>query len=227
YSGVTTIANGTLQVGNGGGSGQLGSGNVLNNASLDFNRTGTNTVSGVISGTGSVTNDGTGTVILANNNTYSGPTTINAGTLQVGNGGATGQLNGNDAVTDNGTLVFNSTGGFTLAGVISGTGNLRKSGSGLLLLEGANTYAGATTIDAGGQLQFTTGNFGATPATTLITNNGTAIFDRQDNGVFFIRANIVGTGNVVKDVHNPNAGDVTFTGTNTYSGGTIIKGGAI
>jgi fibronectin-binding autotransporter adhesin len=95
------------------------------------------------------------------------------------------------------------------------------------LFQGANTYTGWTTIDAGAQLQFTTGNFGATPATSVITNNGTAIFDRQDNAVYFVNANIVGSGSVIKDVHNPNAGDITYLGTNTYTGGTIIKGGAI
>jgi fibronectin-binding autotransporter adhesin len=227
YSGVTTIGSGTLQIGDGGGSGSLGTGSVLNNGALDFHRTNSVTVNGVISGTGSVTNDGTGTVILANNNTYSGATAINAGTLQVGNGGATGQLNLNGNILDDGTIIFNSTGGFTLNGVISGAGNLIKRGSGLLLFQGANTYTGWTTVDAGAQLQFTTGNFGATPATSVITNNGTIIFDRQDNAVYFVRANIVGSGVLVKDVHNPNAGDITLTGTNTYTGNTIIKGGAI
>ncbi len=227
YSGVTTIANGELQVGNGGGSGTLGTGNILDNGSLDFNRTGSVTINSVISGSGSLTNDGTGTVILAANNTYSAGTTINAGTLQVGNAGATGQLNLNGNINDNGTIIFNRTGGFTLNGIISGTGNLIKRSSGLLLFQGANTYTGWTTIDAGAQLQFTTGNTGASTTTSVITNNGTAIFDRQDNAVYFVHANIVGSGNVVKDVHNPNAGDVTFTGTNTYTGGTTIKGGVI
>jgi fibronectin-binding autotransporter adhesin len=76
-SGATTIAGGTLQIGAGGVSGSIGTGNVTDNGILDFNRTGTLTNVGTIGGTGSVINDGSGTVILPANNSYSGGTTIN------------------------------------------------------------------------------------------------------------------------------------------------------
>src|SRR5207244_1270735 len=64
------------------------------------------TFSGVIkntAGTLSLTKIGTGTLILSGANTYSGTTTISAGTLQIGAGSTTGSL-GTGAVTDNGTL---------------------------------------------------------------------------------------------------------------------------
>src|SRR5205814_5535856 len=61
------------------------------------------TFAGIVSGIGSVSQAGGGTLILTNDNTYSGGTTISAGTLQVGAGGATGSL-GAGNVTDNGTL---------------------------------------------------------------------------------------------------------------------------
>jgi autotransporter-associated beta strand protein len=226
YSGVTTIANGVLQIGAGGASGTLGSGSIVNNASLDFNRTGTLTVSGAVSGSGWVTNDGPGTVILAANNTYSGDTTINAGTLQIGNGGGTGTLDINAGVIDNGTLVFNSTAAFTLNGVISGKGQLIKQGSGLLKLLGNNTFTGGTTVAAGGVLQICSGNQGAF-ASPVITNNGTLLFVRQDAAAFIYAGNIIGTGSVTKEANNDNFGDVTLTGTNTYTGGTFIKAGMI
>ncbi|HXJ73435.1 MAG TPA: autotransporter-associated beta strand repeat-containing protein, partial [Candidatus Dormibacteraeota bacterium] len=226
YSGATTIAGGTLQVGTGGPSGSLGGGNITDNGALIFNRSGTVT-NGVISGSGSLTLDGTGTVVLPGNNTYSGGTTINAGTLQIGTGGATGQLNGNSAIVNNGTLIFNSTGPFALGAgsTISGTGSLVKRGSGLLKLISANTYTGGTIIDPGAQLQVAEGNQGSIVGD--IANNGTLIFVRQDNGAFIMSGTISGTGLMVKDVNNPNAGDVTLTGNNTYSGGTIIRGGAV
>jgi autotransporter-associated beta strand protein len=47
---------------------------------------------------------GAGTWIITGTNNYSGGTTIAGGTLQLGNGGTTGDLLGN--VTDNGTLTF-------------------------------------------------------------------------------------------------------------------------
>jgi len=224
-SGVTTIAGGVLQIGAGGASGSIGSGNVTDNGNLDFNRSGTLTVSGVISGTGSVANDGSGIVILPGTNTYAGGTTINAGTLQIGTGGATGSLYSSGNITDNGTLIFNSTGAFTLNSAISGTGQLIKQGSGLLKLLGNNTYTGGTTINAGAALQVCTGNQGSIVGN--ITNNGSLLFVRQDTGVFVYGGNISGTGSVLKDCNNFNFGDVTFTGTNTYSGGTIICAGAI
>ena len=61
-SGAVTIAAGELQVGAGGRSGSIGSGNIVDHGSLDFNIAGTVT-NGTVSGTGSVTMEGGGTVI--------------------------------------------------------------------------------------------------------------------------------------------------------------------
>ena len=109
-SGTVTISGGTLQVG-AGGSGSLGGGNIVNNGVLDFNIAGTVT-NATISGNGQVIVDGSSTVVLPGNNTYSGGTTINSGTLQVGTGGAAGSLSGGQTITDNGLLIFNTTGSF-------------------------------------------------------------------------------------------------------------------
>jgi autotransporter-associated beta strand protein len=224
-SGATTIANGELQIGAGGASGSIGSGSINDNGVLDFNVTSTLTVSGAISGSGTVTNDGSGTVILANNDSYTGGTTVNAGTLQVGNGGSSGQLNANGTITNNSTLIFNSTGTFFLSAAINGTGQVIKQGSGLLKLLGANTYTGGTTVAAGGVLQICSGNQGAIMGN--ITNNGSLTFVRQDNSVFGVPGVISGTGSVSEDVNNTQPGDTTFSNNCTYTGGTFIKGGAI
>jgi autotransporter-associated beta strand protein len=64
---------------------------------------------GAAGGTGgSLTKAGTGTLTLTGENTYSGGTTISAGTLQLGDGGTAGSIIGN--VTDDGTLIFNRSG---------------------------------------------------------------------------------------------------------------------
>ena len=226
YSGGTLINNGTLQVG-ASPNGALGSGSVINNAALVFNRTGTLVVPGNITGSGSVTNGGTGTVILAGNNAYTGQTIINAGTLQIGNGGASGTLSIANVVTNNSLLIFNSTGFYQmLGGSINGPGNVIKRGSGLLQFWDNNTYTGWTLIDAGATLQICSGNTGAFTG-SVITNNGTLLMVRQDFGVFFYAGNIVGSGKFVKDVNNPNPGDITLTGTISPGGGTFIGGGAI
>ena len=146
YSGGTTISAGTLQLGNGGTTGSV-AGNILNNAILAFNRSNALTFGGVISGTGAVQQNGAGTTILTADNTYTGGTTINAGTLQLGNGGTAGSIVGN--VLNNGALAFNRSDAVTFGGVISGTGALQQNGAGSTNLTAANTYTGATTVNAG------------------------------------------------------------------------------
>ena len=81
-------------------------GNILDNAALIFNRSDAITYGGLISGTGGMTQLGTGTLILTANNTYTGGTTISDGTLQIGNGGATGSVTGD--ILDNAALAFRS-----------------------------------------------------------------------------------------------------------------------
>jgi fibronectin-binding autotransporter adhesin len=147
YSAITTVTSGTLQVGDGGTTGSLGSGNVVNNSALIFNRSNDLTAGNAISGMGTLTKAGAGTLVLTANNSYTGGTTITAGTLQIGAGGATGGITGN--VLNNGALVANRSGTLTLGGVISGGGSFTQLGSGTTILTAANTYAGATTVSAG------------------------------------------------------------------------------
>lgn len=228
-SGVTTINGGVLQIGAGGANGSLGTGNIVDNGGLDFNRAGTLVVSGAISGAGSVTNDGAGTVILVGGNTYTGGTVINAGTVQLGNGGATGGLDGGSPVIDNATLIFNLTSPFTLGGYggfISGTGNVLVQGAGLVKCIGNNTYTGWTTISPGATFQPCDGNQGQL-LSSVVTNNGTLKLARQDTGVFSYANPIGGFGRLWMDIDNSNAGDVTLLGTNTYTGGTFIAGGSV
>lgn len=149
YGGATVISAGTLQVGNGGTTGTLGAGNVTNNSILAFNRSNAYIVSNAISGSGSLTKSGAGTTTLVGANSYSGPTTISVGTLQIGNGGTTGTL-GTGNVTNNSILAFNRSNAMTVSNVISGSGSVTKSGAGTLTLTAANTYTNTTTVSFGG-----------------------------------------------------------------------------
>ncbi|MFM8421837.1 MAG: LamG-like jellyroll fold domain-containing protein, partial [Verrucomicrobiota bacterium] len=113
YSGITTISAGTLQVGNGGTTGSLGSGNVVNNASLVFNRSDNISVANTISGTGSVTKNGAGSLFLNTTQTYTGGTFINGGTLQLAAGGVgTGLIRGNVTVASGARLLMSAANAF-------------------------------------------------------------------------------------------------------------------
>ena len=93
YTGVTSIDAGTtVQIGDGGTSGALGTGNVTNNGTLAFNRSDNVTIAIAIAGAGAFTKSGAGVLTLTGANTYAGGTTINAGTLQIGDGGVSGSL---------------------------------------------------------------------------------------------------------------------------------------
>jgi len=135
-------------------------------------------------------------------------------------------LNNNDNITNNGALVFNTTGNFNMNGFIAGTGSFTKQGTGLLKLLGTETYTGLTTIASGGVLQIFSGNQGVFGPGNIVVN-GTLNFVRQDTGVAGISGVISGSGSVTMDSNNPQAGDLTLSNNCTYTGGTIIKGGAI
>jgi len=89
YSGATIISAGTLAVTN---AGTLGGGsyaaNITNNSAFIFASSAAQTLSGVISGTGSLTKDGAGTLTLSGANTYAGATTVRAGELDILDWGA-------------------------------------------------------------------------------------------------------------------------------------------
>lgn len=204
YTGVTTINDGTLQIGAGGTSGSI-SGNVtlatdiFGAGRLAFNRSDDLTYSGVISGDGVLAKFGAGTLTLAAASTFSGNTTISAGTITLGHtnslqnstvtvgAGATlsfgalttvtlGGLAGSENLTNNlaganGLSVGNNNADTTFSGILSGSGNFRKVGFGTLTLTGANNYTGNTTI-TGGVLALSGAGTLGNPLSTLTVSGG-------------------------------------------------------
>ena len=114
YTGGTTISGGSLQIDAGGAAGSI-TGSVVDNGLLAFNRSDTLTFGGEVSGSGSLTQLGPGTLILMGSNSYSGSTTISGGTLQIDNGGNTGSL-GSGNVMNNAVLVFSRSDTYALPG---------------------------------------------------------------------------------------------------------------
>ena len=139
YTGGTTIAGGTLQIGAGGTSGSV-PGDIANNGNLALNRSDVATFANTVSGSGSLTQAGPGTTILTADNNYTGGTTITQGTLQIGNGGTTGSITGN--ISNNGNLALNRADTVTFANTVSGAGSLTQAGSGTTILAASNSYSG-------------------------------------------------------------------------------------
>src|SRR5262245_25644199 len=216
YAGGTTIMGGTLQLGNGGASGSI-VGNVTNNGTFAINRSDAFTFGGVISSSGAFQQNGTGTTIFTAANTYTGGTTVNAGTLRLGPGGSlapTGPL----TVNAGGTFDLNSfnqtvgslagAGNVTLgaatlttgsdntsttfSGTISGTGGLTKIGAGTLVLTGTNPYSGATTVN-GGRLTVN----GAIPNSALTVDGGATLGGTGTIGSAVINNGTLSPGNSI------------------------------
>ncbi|MFY2845786.1 autotransporter-associated beta strand repeat-containing protein, partial [Achromobacter ruhlandii] len=95
----------------------------------------------------SLTKQGSGTLTLTGAGTYTGGTTIAAGTLRIGDGGVSGSVTGD--ILNHATLVFDRADAAAHAGVIAGEGSVTKRGAGTLTLTGNNVYTGRTFIEAG------------------------------------------------------------------------------
>lgn len=103
-----------------------------------------------IGNSASLTKYGNGTVLFTNSgNTFAGNVTINAGTVQFGNGGTSGNLPSTGNVLDNGNLIFNHSGNVTVPNSISGSGTLIQSGNGILNLTASNSFSGSAMVNSG------------------------------------------------------------------------------
>ena len=185
---------------------------VFVNAAGNFIFSGT----GKISGTGTLTKTNSGVLTILTTNNYTGVTTINAGTLRLGNGAAAGSIGGN-LIQNSGTLVLNQPGSTTFSNTISGAGNFVQAGSGTTILTASNSYSGSTTV-SNGTLQL---NTGAWFGSGNITNNGLLAFNHS--GSLTVGAAIDGTGAVTLR----GGGTLTVTGNNSYSGGTTVSNGTL
>jgi outer membrane autotransporter protein len=222
YSGGTTIADGTLQLGNGGNAGSI-VGDVLNHGALAFNRNDSLTFGGAISGTGQVIQMGSGTTLLSGDNSYSGGTTLAGGTLQVARdanlgdaaGGLTftgGTLKTTDSFDSGRSVLLSRTGQFDVAaasvlgltGKVSGSGDLLKRGEGTLRLDNAANAYGDTLVQAGTLI----GN--AASISGDIGNAGTLVFDQASDADF--AGNIAGLDDSKGQMVKQGGGNLTLTG---------------
>lgn len=148
FTGNVTINGGTVQLGNGGTAGDLGTAAIINSGSgsLAFNRSDDVTFANAISGNGTLVKQAANTVTLTGVGNVGGAVTVNAGTLALA-----------------------PTGSNVVSGDVTGSGAFGMTGPGTVVLtSGTITYGGGTVI-SNGTLQFNS----ALPPAGNITDNGT------------------------------------------------------
>ncbi|MBV8193670.1 MAG: autotransporter domain-containing protein [Alphaproteobacteria bacterium] len=208
---------------------------------------GTLTLSGTNSFAGGITVD-SGTLLFnsdANLGAAGKGILLNNGTIGVASGDGGQIINRPITITNAGALYVsqNVTNPVTWSGVISGLGTLIVDGGGQVVLSGANTYSGGTKVSGGNLLFSTDANLGA--AGTGITLNNGIIGTTKDavaalsinrpitltgGGEITVALNpLTWSGNISGDGHltKAGAGVLTLTGTNTYTGGTMVAFGTL
>jgi autotransporter-associated beta strand protein len=205
YSGNTTISNNTLLTIS--GAGQLGAGNyvstIVDNGTFNYNSSASQTLSGFVTGTGSITVNGPGTLLLSGTNTYTGATIINSGSLA---------LSGNQSFASTNILVA---GGAMFdvsslnAAFVLGGGSLANSSTGAVICGNNNCSAGTLALISDG----------VNPA--FIQTNGTLTI----SGSTVIKVN--NTGIILGAGHHPLIGVATTGSTGAVTGSlpTVVVAG--
>ncbi|HSI07999.1 MAG TPA: autotransporter-associated beta strand repeat-containing protein [Rariglobus sp.] len=219
-----------------------GTGHVaLGGGTLTLNLSAESAFNGDITGSGNIVKTGSALFIASGNNTYTGDTTLTAGTFRAASATA---LSGNSNIVLNGGILEFTAGDY-LGTLGTGGGQLRFTGSGGFSAFGGNrkvtlnngsslTWGDASFIASGNQLILSSGTADSTVELTnalalgasgsgtriLAVNNGSAAVDARLSGNLSDGA---GTYSFQKS----NAGTLELTGTNTYKGETIIAGGAL
>jgi autotransporter-associated beta strand protein len=188
-------------------------GDILNNATVQFNQTANGSYAGNLSGSGAFVKNGNASLTINGTSSYSGGTTVNSGTLI----GSTSSLQG--AITNNGVVNFQQNSDGTYSGAMGGSGSLVKSGWGsTVTLSGNNTYTGGTIIQDGTLAGTATSLQGAIE---MQNSYASVVFNQVSTGTQ--SGVITGNGSFIK----AGSGALTLVGNNTYSGSTSVREGTL
>jgi fibronectin-binding autotransporter adhesin len=227
FKGAIAVNGGTLEVGSGGSAGNLGTGviTLAAGATLAFNRGDAITIANVISGAGTLEQNGAyGTLDLTGlNDNFAGPVTVSQGTLKLTATNDTGTAAGLSDITNNGIVQLDSAAAtWTVNRRIVGTGSVEKTGVNRVSTSFNNTYSGGTTVSAGIlRLTGTESSLGTGPVN--VVGGATLTFYRV--GAYTVSNVISGSGAVTFDRAE---GIVTLAGDNSlYDGNASINDGTV
>ncbi len=201
----------------------LNPGTMTVNSNSDYTFQGTGAIGG---GTGmTLTKSGTGKLTIKNTgtNSYGGGTTINAGTLQIGDN-TSGSGLGTGNVVNNGALLYYRTDDSAISGSMSGSGSLEKKGAGKLTLSGSNSFTGATTISNGQVVMGSTNALGPTNVSTAITISNSGSLDTNSSSLDVRQVTVQGAGAGTGAIVNNGPANintlrfVTLVGDTTFGG---------
>ena len=192
---------------------------VTNDSARNYTLSG----SGGIGGVGGLTKAGNGELTLAVKNTYTGATTINGGTLTLGDAGQLGggTYSGNLAIGDGTTFHYNSSANQVQSGVVSGAGELLKDGAGTLTLSNTANVGIRKTVVLGGTLAAAgDGSFGGAPSTTVadsITLDGGSLYTAPITSI--TRGLMIGSNGGTLTSNGAIAGPISGSGSLTLKSG--------
>jgi filamentous hemagglutinin family protein len=197
----------------------------LNALTVNTSATTNSTITGAIGNADLVnttlTKQGTGTLVLNGANSYSGTTTVSAGTLKLGNPTALGTTTVGTTVASGAALDLNGQ-NISNAEALTISGDGISSGGALINTSSTGaTYAGLVTLGANSSIIGETGTIALTHVGTITGTYGLTLGGAQGGSITSIVG--ISTGSLTK----VGAGTWTMSGLNTYSGGTNINAGVL
>lgn len=240
YTGNTSITAGKLEIG---GAGTLGSGSyggtIANDGILSFASSADQTLSGAISGSGTLTKSGAGKLTLSVGNSFTGATTVNGGTLEL--------AAANNALSTSSGLTINNGGTVLLSninpmgapdvppvtinsgGLMTMSGNLSVNLGSLTLNGGELSSAGFYDGTYGSYFMrgdMTVGSGTSTISAVNITSGGVRSFDVAAAGTLNVTGNfssLYGSFGLTKTGN----GTMILAASNDYTGGTLVSAGTL